>query len=152
MQRRLHHNFVRVEMLKDGASAIYGADAIGGVINFILLDEFRGVDASAQYSSPQHTGVAQGEAHEREGRGTAVRVPMLTTAIRIRHNHRELLREVAFARARASDGRAAVSGVITDRGWPCEAGAQDSASSGGGKGFRPAVVRALFSTRTRNQQ
>ena len=32
----------RVEVLKDGASAIYGSDAIGGVINFILLDEFRG--------------------------------------------------------------------------------------------------------------
>ncbi|MCC6196562.1 MAG: TonB-dependent receptor [Burkholderiales bacterium] len=46
----------RVEVLKDGASAIYGADAIGGVINFILLDEFRGVAASAQYSAPQDPG------------------------------------------------------------------------------------------------
>jgi iron complex outermembrane receptor protein len=46
----------RVEVLKDGASAIYGADAIGGVINFILLEEYHGLGASAQYSSPQHTG------------------------------------------------------------------------------------------------
>ncbi len=46
----------RVEVLKDGASAIYGADAIGGVINFILLKSFQGAAASAQYSSPQHTG------------------------------------------------------------------------------------------------
>ena len=46
----------RVEVLKDGASAIYGSDAIGGVINFILLQEFHGLQASAQYSSPEQTG------------------------------------------------------------------------------------------------
>ncbi|MEO8751100.1 MAG: TonB-dependent receptor plug domain-containing protein, partial [Casimicrobiaceae bacterium] len=46
----------RVEVLMDGASAIYGSDAIGGVINFILLQDFRGLQASAQYSSPQQTG------------------------------------------------------------------------------------------------
>ncbi len=33
----------RVEVLKDGASAIYGTDAIGGVINFILKKDFQGV-------------------------------------------------------------------------------------------------------------
>jgi iron complex outermembrane receptor protein len=39
----------RIEILKDGASAIYGTDAIGGVINFILRTDFRGglVRASA---------------------------------------------------------------------------------------------------------
>jgi iron complex outermembrane recepter protein len=36
----------RVEVLKDGASAIYGTDAIGGVINFILRRDFRGVEIS----------------------------------------------------------------------------------------------------------
>ncbi|MFN3619765.1 TonB-dependent receptor domain-containing protein [Sphingorhabdus sp.] len=33
----------RVEVLKDGASAIYGTDAIGGVINFITKSNFQGV-------------------------------------------------------------------------------------------------------------
>ncbi len=33
----------RVEVLKDGASAIYGTDAIGGVINFILKKDYQGV-------------------------------------------------------------------------------------------------------------
>ena len=32
-------------MLKDGASAIYGTDAIAGVINFILRKDFTGLDA-----------------------------------------------------------------------------------------------------------
>ena len=37
----------RVEILKDGASAIYGSDAIAGVINFVLRNDFRGVDLQA---------------------------------------------------------------------------------------------------------
>jgi len=37
----------RVEVLRDGASAIYGTDAIGGVINFITKRDFQGGQASA---------------------------------------------------------------------------------------------------------
>ena len=37
----------RVEILKDGASAIYGTDAIGGVINFILKSNFQGLNFNA---------------------------------------------------------------------------------------------------------
>jgi iron complex outermembrane recepter protein len=37
----------RVEVLKDGASAIYGTDAVGGVINFILKDNYQGLSTSA---------------------------------------------------------------------------------------------------------
>ena len=37
----------RVEVLKDGASAIYGTDAIGGVINFILKKNYSGLEAQA---------------------------------------------------------------------------------------------------------
>src|SRR5947209_7226084 len=46
----------RVEILKDGASAIYGSDAIGGVINFIMRTSYQGAEATAQYTSPEHTG------------------------------------------------------------------------------------------------
>ena len=38
----------RVEVLKDGASAIYGTDAIGGVINFILRKDYTGLEVSGQ--------------------------------------------------------------------------------------------------------
>lgn len=41
----------RVEVLKDGASAIYGSDAIGGVVNFILRKNFDGLEASAYYGA-----------------------------------------------------------------------------------------------------
>ena len=39
----------RVEILKDGASAIYGADAIAGVVNIILRDDYDGAGISVQY-------------------------------------------------------------------------------------------------------
>jgi iron complex outermembrane recepter protein len=37
----------RVEVYKDGASAVYGSDAIGGVINFITRNDFQGLQARA---------------------------------------------------------------------------------------------------------
>jgi len=46
----------RVEILKDGASAVYGSDAIGGVINFILQQEHRGGELNVYYGSPTREG------------------------------------------------------------------------------------------------
>ncbi|HEY7944725.1 MAG TPA: TonB-dependent receptor plug domain-containing protein, partial [Casimicrobiaceae bacterium] len=46
----------RVEILKDGASALYGSDAIGGVINFILRKDFRGAEASFTMLDSDHGG------------------------------------------------------------------------------------------------
>jgi iron complex outermembrane receptor protein len=40
----------RVEILKDGASAVYGADAVAGVVNIITRRDFEGVEASVQYA------------------------------------------------------------------------------------------------------
>jgi iron complex outermembrane recepter protein len=39
----------RVEVLKDGASAIYGSDAVGGVVNIILRKEYRGATLGSSY-------------------------------------------------------------------------------------------------------
>ena len=38
----------RVEILKDGASAIYGADAVAGVVNIITRKDFEGIELEAQ--------------------------------------------------------------------------------------------------------
>jgi outer membrane receptor protein involved in Fe transport len=46
----------RVEILKDGASAIYGSDAIAGVVNFILRTDYQGVDASVTGGAPTRSG------------------------------------------------------------------------------------------------
>jgi iron complex outermembrane receptor protein len=39
----------RVEVLRDGASTIYGSDAIAGVINFITKKDFEGIEFQVQY-------------------------------------------------------------------------------------------------------
>lgn len=44
----------RVEVLTGGSSAAYGSDAIGGVVNFILKDDFEGFQFDYQYSVYQH--------------------------------------------------------------------------------------------------
>ncbi|MGQ3053645.1 MAG: TonB-dependent receptor domain-containing protein [Roseateles sp.] len=49
----------RIEVLKDGASAIYGTDAIGGVINFITKTSYQGVSLSGSYFTPEASGGGQ---------------------------------------------------------------------------------------------
>ncbi|WP_172840765.1 TonB-dependent receptor [Allosphingosinicella indica] len=46
----------RVEILTDGASAIYGSDAVGGVVNFILKSRFTGVETLAQIGTTTQGG------------------------------------------------------------------------------------------------
>jgi iron complex outermembrane receptor protein len=46
----------RVEILSDGASAIYGADAIGGVVNIITRKDFNGVELNAGISDAKNGG------------------------------------------------------------------------------------------------
>lgn len=46
----------RIEVLRDGASSIYGTDAIGGVINFVLKRGYSGVDVSVEAQIPTETG------------------------------------------------------------------------------------------------
>ena len=44
----------RVEVLTGGASAVYGSDAIAGVVNFIMRDNFEGVQGEVNYSYYNH--------------------------------------------------------------------------------------------------
>jgi iron complex outermembrane receptor protein len=46
----------RVELLKDGASAIYGADAVGGVVSITLKDDFEGFEVGGGVSAPSFEG------------------------------------------------------------------------------------------------
>lgn len=43
----------RVEVLRDGASAVYGSDAVGGVINFITRRNYRGGELSVRYGDTE---------------------------------------------------------------------------------------------------
>lgn len=46
----------RIEVLKDGASSIYGSDAVAGVINVITKRNFSGLQLEAQYNWPEDGG------------------------------------------------------------------------------------------------
>jgi iron complex outermembrane receptor protein len=46
----------RVEVLTDGASSLYGSDAIGGVVNFITKKNFQGAQVSGTVNSPVRAG------------------------------------------------------------------------------------------------
>jgi outer membrane receptor protein involved in Fe transport len=49
----------RIEILTDGASAIYGSDAVGGVVNIIMRKDFDGLESRARFGT-----VTNGSSHE----------------------------------------------------------------------------------------
>jgi iron complex outermembrane recepter protein len=59
----------QVEVLREGASALYGSDAIAGVINFITKKNYQGAEVQANFDRPQETGGGSGEADFTLGHG-----------------------------------------------------------------------------------
>ena len=45
-----------VDVLRDGASSLYGSDAVAGVINYVMSNDFRGTDLRMRYGMPDHPG------------------------------------------------------------------------------------------------
>lgn len=52
----------RIDLLKDGASALYGSDAMAGVINYILRKDYQGAEGTASYSANDRGVGGQGTA------------------------------------------------------------------------------------------
>jgi len=50
----------RVEIVLDGGSALYGSDAVAGVVNMIPIKQFDGVRARAYYQTPEEGGMEEG--------------------------------------------------------------------------------------------
>jgi outer membrane receptor protein involved in Fe transport len=57
----------RVEVLKDGASAVYGSDAIAGVVNVITRRSYNGTDVGGQYGISQKGDAQTFDAHVTTG-------------------------------------------------------------------------------------
>ncbi|MEW7847924.1 TonB-dependent receptor [Massilia aurea] len=63
----------RVEVLLDGASALYGTDAIGGVINFITRKDFQGLEANVYVGTTDEGGAGKRTASISAGKGVLER-------------------------------------------------------------------------------
>ncbi|MGC3981874.1 MAG: TonB-dependent receptor [Steroidobacteraceae bacterium] len=79
----------RVEVVTGGASAVYGSDAVGGVVNFIMRRDFQGIEFDGQYGFSQHhndsdlmrrllsqQGFAQPDSHVTDGRNKEMTLVM----------------------------------------------------------------------------
>src|SRR5690606_35436563 len=49
----------RVELVTGASSAVYGSDAVSGVVNFILKDDFEGLEVTGQYDVTAHGDAAK---------------------------------------------------------------------------------------------
>lgn len=111
----------RVEILKDGASAIYGSDAIAGVVNVILRRDFRGGVLSAAHGQSRYGDGAQTRATLSAGFGH-LDVDKFNVLLNLEASKKDAI----WARDRA--GRAQVGrGDLRDLGF-------DAASGLGGTG------------------
>jgi len=57
----------RVEVLRDGASALYGADATAGVVNFVTFTDYKGLNLSTRYGMSDDTNFDEFSANARLG-------------------------------------------------------------------------------------
>jgi len=62
----------KIEVLRDGASSLYGSDAIAGVINFITRKDYQGGEVEVNFNHPQEPGGGSGYANFSLGHGSLV--------------------------------------------------------------------------------
>ena len=68
----------RIEILPDGASAIYGSDAIAGVVNIITRKQFQGAETSVSYGEATDGGAAEETVSQLLGRSWSTGNVMMT--------------------------------------------------------------------------
>jgi len=98
----------RIEILKDGASAVYGSDAMAGVVNVILKKSFVGTSISGEIGTTQHGGGNTERFSIIHGFGDAARGRNGYVALEYRHQDPILLRQR--------------SGLWTNFDWTAEGG------------------------------
>ena len=57
----------RIEILLDGASAVYGSDAVGGVVNIITRKDYAGIEVDLNYARPHKSGFDETRANVTAG-------------------------------------------------------------------------------------
>ena len=125
----------RIEVLKDGASAVYGSDAIAGVVNVILKKQFTGLTMSAETGLSSHGDGATQHASITGGIGDLSKDGQNAyLSVEVRHANSILLKNRPYlARTDWTPyGTAALPGANLTQGT--DSGSSSGASSGAGSG------------------
>ncbi|MEC5159181.1 MULTISPECIES: TonB-dependent receptor plug domain-containing protein [unclassified Janthinobacterium] len=123
----------RIEILKDGASSVYGSDAVAGVVNIILYKEFSGTELGAQAgASTEGTGQNERSASLQTGFGT-LRDDGYSVVLSVDAQQRDKLQQSDVGWMRAADFRGQNGGTLS---WPITnyTGGQPTQLLGGAQG------------------
>lgn len=96
----------RIEVLRDGASSIYGSDAVGGVINYVLKRDFEGVEATLRHGMPEAGGGESWQGAVNFGAGFAQGRGRFFGTIEALYRDATLLTEREFSRTSLNVDRA----------------------------------------------
>lgn len=136
----------RIDILKDGASAIYGADAVAGVFNIITRKDYTGAEAYASYGISSRSDGKEWRAGVTAGFGSLAedKYNLLLTLDRFKRDpiyrkDRDITRSVDFRRFGVGDFRSSFSpfgnyvnasgGLTGEQVRPCPADQFDAAAS-----------------------
>jgi len=89
----------RIDVLRDGASAVYGSDAVAGVINYITQREFIGTTLRTRFGQPEHGGGASTQATLTDGRVFRRGALRLLTTVDFLYREQLPFRERDFTRS-----------------------------------------------------
>jgi outer membrane receptor protein involved in Fe transport len=125
----------RVDVVTGGATAVYGSDAIAGVINFVLKDDYEGLELTAQNEISQDgtgynfavQGVFGGNFDE--GRGNI--------AVAVQYYDRDAVGQGRYDYSRTSGALGVVDGVLRVIDDPADLGATGAVIFAGGSGTNP---------------
>ncbi len=96
----------RIEVLRDGASSIYGSDAVGGVINYVLKRDFEGLEGTLRYGLPEAGGGQSWQGAVNFGAGFAAGRGRFFGTVEALHREQTLLTEREFSRSSLNVERA----------------------------------------------
>lgn len=98
----------RMEVLRDGAAAIYGSDAVAGVVNVVLKKDYEGLGLNAQYGLAEGTGMHEFSANGIFGTRLGDRGNITVLAD---YSHRSMLRASDQEYTASSDKRPLFEGT-----------------------------------------
>ncbi len=96
----------RIEVLRDGASSIYGSDAVGGVINYVLKRDFEGVETTLRHGLPEAGGGQSWQGAVSLGTSFAEGRGRLFGTVEALYREQTLLTERGFSRSAHNVDRA----------------------------------------------